>query len=194
MSFPTETFYGLAADAFNVQALEKIFKVKKRSTSKPLLLIISSVEQLTPLVQEIPAKAQLLINAFWPGPLTIIFKAKSHIPELLTGKTGTIGIRISSHPVAQELSECFQSPVTGTSANISGGKNPSTADEVETQIGHGLDLILDGGKTHGQKGSTIIDVTAGNARIIRQGDIPAEEIQTVLLTKNILPGKHRPIK
>lgn len=182
VAFPTETFYGLGADALNQKAIEKIFTLKRRNPASPLLILISHTRQLTHIVTEVPPQAQVLIDSFWPGPLTIIFKAQKDLPALLTGGTGTIGIRISSHPIAECLSYAYGGPLTATSANLSGGKNPVTAQDVWTQLGGGLDLILDGGQTGGTKGSTIIDVTSSPPRIVREGDVPIADVVTRLQT------------
>lgn len=180
VAFPTETFYGLGADAFNKHAVERVFSAKKRARTKPLLVIISRKEQLSDLVTEVPKAASKLMDAFWPGPLTIIFKAKKNLPALLTCETGTVGIRISSHPVAQALGGAFGRPLTATSANISGGKSPSTAQDVYEQLGNEIEIILDGGRTIGTTGSTIIDVSISPPRLIRDGAIPFSHIQKVL--------------
>ncbi len=182
VAFPTETFYGLGADALNEKALKKVFAVKKRDYSKPLLVIITQKDQLNSLVTEIPPVAEKLSDSFWPGPLTIIFKARPELPHLLTGCTGTVGIRMPSHPVAQRLSVAFGRPLTATSANISGGKNPTTASDVWDQLGEGLDIILDAGKTSGIRGSTIIDVTVSPPRVVREGDIPMGEVEKVVIS------------
>jgi len=180
VAFPTETFYGLGADALNEQALKRVFALKRRDYAKPLLIIIAEKDQLHSLVSDIPAVAEKLMDSFWPGPLTIIFKAKKGLPSLLTGGTDTVGIRISSHPVARSLASTFGLPLTATSANLSGGRNPITAQDICNQLGEGVDLILDAGETKGIKGSTIIDVTLSPPRIVREGDVPVSEIKRIL--------------
>ncbi|MDD5450491.1 MAG: L-threonylcarbamoyladenylate synthase [Desulfovibrionales bacterium] len=180
VAFPTETFYGLGADTLNEQALKRVFALKHRGYAKPLLVIIAEKDQLHSLVSDIPAVAEKLMDSFWPGPLTIIFKAKKGLPSLLTGGTDTVGIRISSHPVARSIALTFGLPFTATSANLSGGKDPITAQDVCNQLGEGVDLILDAGETKGIKGSTIIDVTLSPPRIVREGDVPVSEIKRML--------------
>ncbi|MFZ5994058.1 MAG: L-threonylcarbamoyladenylate synthase [Thermodesulfobacteriota bacterium] len=179
VAFPTETFYGLGADALNEQALKRVFALKRRDYAKPLLVIIAEKDQLHSLVSDIPAAAEKLMDRFWPGPLTIIFKAKKGLPSLLTGGTGTVGIRISSYPVAQSLASTFGLPLTATSANLSGGRNPVTAKDVWDQLGDRVNLMLDAGKTKGIKGSTIVDVTVLPPRIVREGDVPVGEVKKV---------------
>lgn len=180
VAFPTETFYGLGADASNKRAVERVFNTKKRARTKPLLVIIRRKEQLADLVTEIPESALKLIDTFWPGPLTIIFKARKDLPALLTCGTETVGIRISSHPVAQALSLAFGRPLTATSANISGGKSPSTAQDIYEQMGNEIEMILDGGRTIGTTGSTIIDVSVSPPRLIRDGAVPLSDIKRTL--------------
>lgn len=182
VAFPTETFYGLGADALNDTALAKIFTIKRRPRHKPLLVIISQKAQLRSLVSEIPPLAEKLMEAFWPGPLTMIFKARSGLPALLTGGTDTVGVRMSSHPVARHLSAAFGFPLTATSANVSGGKNPLVAQDVCNQLGQEVDVVLDGGKTGGVKGSTIIDLTVLPPRIVREGDIPVDEVEKIVIS------------
>lgn len=181
VAFPTETFYGLGADALNDQALKKLFALKRREHAKPLLVIIAQKKQLNALVSEIPPAAEKLMNRFWPGPLTIIFKARKELPSLLTGGTDTVGIRIPSYPVAKHLSLAFGLPLTATSANLSGGKNPTTAQDVRDQLGEGVDIVLDAGQTAGRKGSTIIDVTVSPPRIVREGDVPVDEVEKIVI-------------
>lgn len=181
VAFPTETFYGLGADALDEQALKRVFAIKRRDYTKPLLVIIAEKDQLHSLVSDIPAVAEKLMDSFWPGPLTIIFKARKGLPSLLTGGTDTVGIRISSHPVARSLASAFGLPLTATSANLSGGKNPITAQDVYDQLGEGVDMMLDAGESKGIKGSTIIDVTLSPPRIVRAGDIPVDEVVKVII-------------
>ncbi|MDP3029128.1 MAG: L-threonylcarbamoyladenylate synthase [Deltaproteobacteria bacterium] len=181
LAFPTETFYGLGADALNEQALKRVFALKQRDYAKPLLVIISEKDQLHSLVSDIPSVAEKLMDSFWPGPLTIIFKARKGLPSLLTGGTDTVGIRISSHPVARSLASTFGLPLTATSANLSGGRNPITAQDVCDQLGGRVDMILDAGETKGIKGSTIIDVTLSPPRIVREGDVPVDEIMKAIV-------------
>jgi len=182
VAFPTETFYGLGADALNEQALKRVFALKQRDYAKPLLVIIAEKDQLHSLVSDIPAVAEKLMDSFWPGPLTIIFKARKGLPSLLTGGTDTVGIRISSHPVAWSLASTLGLPLTATSANLSGGKNPVTAQDVCNQLGGGVDMILDAGEATGIKGSTIIDVTLSPSRIVREGDVPVDEVVRAVIS------------
>ena len=180
VAFPTESFYGLGVDATNEKAIRQIFKLKLRASDQPLLLLISSPDDLGNYVEEIPGVAKKLIEQFWPGGLTIVFRVSQKLSPLLTASTGKIGIRLSSHPVATALAESLGTPVTGTSANISGQPACSTAYEVFETLGNKVDLILDGGKTKGGLGSTILDVTVDPPKIFREGMISSELIEKVI--------------
>lgn len=171
LAYPTETFYGLGADSTNEKAIRKIYSIKGRNFSSPLSVIIDKAENLYPLVQEVPVTAQKLIQAFWPGALTIVFKASDKILPVLTAGTGKIGVRVSSHPGASALAHQLGVPLTATSANLSGAAECLTAAEVLQQIGEKIDAIVDLGKIAGGKGSTIIDITYTPAHILREGVI-----------------------
>ena len=177
IAFPTETFYGLAADARNEAALKKIFQVKDRGEGKPILLLVAARGWLTGLAQEVNAQAERLMEEFWPGPLTLVFRASPYVSPLLTANTGKIGIRHSPHPVTQALVQAVGRPVTGTSANLSRRPSASTAQEVLHSIGEGLDAILDGGKTSGGPGSTVLDVSGPSPQMIREGMLSLDELK-----------------
>ncbi len=177
VAFPTESFYGLAVNASDEAAIRRLFKLKKRRDNIPVLVLIPSREYLEGYVMDMPGIAARLIKKFWPGGLTLLLRATPDISKLLTAGTGKIGVRISSHPVAATLATAVGSPITATSANISGQPGCVTAEEVYSSLGNGVDLILDGGKTEGGKGSTILDVTVNPAVIIREGIVSREQIQ-----------------
>jgi L-threonylcarbamoyladenylate synthase len=183
VAFPTETFYGLAADAANEKAVGKIFHVKGRGFSNPIALIIGSDRRLQELVEEIPDAAQILMRAFWPGPLTLVFKASPKVLPKLTAGTGRIGIRVSSHPIAAGLAEALDGPITATSANRSGGAENVSAQDVLQCLGEGLDAIIDGGAAPGGRGSTFLDVTADPPVVLREGAIAVELILEALRGK-----------
>ena len=176
IAYPTETFYGLGADATNEKAIRKIYAVKGRNFSSPISVIIDQAESLYPLVCEIPAVAQKLMQAFWPGALTIVFKASDKILPVLTAGTGKIGVRVSSGPAASALAHQLGVPLTATSANLSGAAECSTTAEVLQQIGNNIDAVIDLGKTAGGLGSTIIDVTSDPPKILREGVITRPSI------------------
>jgi len=175
-AFPTETFYGLGADAGNDEALQKIFQIKGREDNKPLLVLIAEREWLPGLVRSIPPVAARLMEKFWPGPLTLVFEASPELSILLTAGTGTVGVRISPHPVAQALVRAVGRAITATSANLSGQPSASVAAEVLRTIGNRVDAILDGGQTAGGLGSTVVDVSGASCRILRQGAVTRAEL------------------
>ena len=178
VAYPTESFYGLGADINLDSALRKLFQVKKRADGHPVLILVPDKESTEPYVSRISPVAERLMNAFWPGGLTIVFRAASLVSPLLTAGTDKIGIRLSSHPVATALSQAIGSPITGTSANISGGPPCRTAKGVIQSLGSGVDLVLDGGKTPGEKASTILDVTREPPRILREGMISRKQLES----------------
>jgi L-threonylcarbamoyladenylate synthase len=180
VAFPTETFYGLGADAGDVVALQKVFQIKGREENKPLLLLVADRAWVQDLVKKISPAAEALIERFWPGPLTLVFEASAHLPPILTANTGKVGLRVSSHPVTQALVQAVGRAITGTSANLSGQASPSLAAQFSQALGRKVDAILDGGKTAGGLGSTVLDVSAVLPKIIRQGAISQEELAPFL--------------
>ena len=176
VAYPTETFYGLGADGRNEEAVAKIFLIKGRNFKNPISVIIGDANDVRGLVEEIPEFALHLMQRFWPGALTIIFKASPDISPLLTAGTGKIGIRLSSDPVATALAKNLGRPVTATSANLSGKHESASADEVIQGIGEQIDAVIDGGQTPGGSGSTIIDVTTDPPVILREGVIPRHKL------------------
>ncbi|MDO8957125.1 MAG: L-threonylcarbamoyladenylate synthase [Deltaproteobacteria bacterium] len=180
VAFPTETFYGLGADAGDVVALQKVFQIKGREENKPLLLLVAGRTWVQDLVKKISPAAEALIERFWPGPLTLVFEASAHLPPILTANTGKVGLRVSSHPVTQALVQAVGRAITGTSANLSGQASPSLAAQVSQALGKKVDAILDGGKTAGGLGSTVLDVSGVWPKIIRQGAISRSELAAFL--------------
>ncbi|VAW42067.1 Threonylcarbamoyl-AMP synthase [hydrothermal vent metagenome] len=171
VAFPTETYYGLAVDPFNRQALDRLFALKQRSLSKPVLTIIENQAQLSTITTGIPPRFNPLMARFWPGPLTLIFDARSELPARITAASGTIGARISSHSLAHALVKAVGRPITATSANISGQPPALDAARLRAIFGRGLDYILDGGLTPGGQGSTIIGCQGDELRLLRPGVI-----------------------
>jgi L-threonylcarbamoyladenylate synthase len=169
IALPTESFYGLAVAPFDEQALAKLWHIKGRSQGKPILVLIGDRSQFEPLVRSVPRAADVLMNAFWPGPLTIVFAAAHGLSNAVTAGTGSVGIRLSAwQPLVDLLRRV--GPVTGTSANREGMPPPATAEEVQYNLGDAVDLIIDAGPTPGGPPSTVIDVR-GPIRIIRNGSI-----------------------
>jgi L-threonylcarbamoyladenylate synthase len=176
VAFPTESFYGLAVNPMDEEAIGRLFRLKQREADQPILLLIPCIESLDIYIQEVPEVARYLMKKHWPGGLTLLFKARPSISQRLTAGTGKIGMRFSSHPTATALAQSFNSPITGTSANLSGSPACTSAMEVYDHFKEGI-LILDGGKTEGGKGSTILDVTIDPPKIVRQGMISIRELE-----------------
>jgi L-threonylcarbamoyladenylate synthase len=178
IALPTESFYGLAAAPFDEQALARLWQVKGRSEGKPILVLIGDESQLGPLIRSIPPAGRLLMKAFWPGPLTIVFPAAVGLSDAVTAGTGSVGVRFSSwEPLANLLRRV--GPMTGSSANREGQPPPRTAKEVQDSLGDVLDLIVDAGPTPGGRPSTVIDVR-GPIRIVRDGAIERDAIAAQL--------------
>jgi L-threonylcarbamoyladenylate synthase len=169
VAFPTETYYGLAVDPYNERALRSLFRIKERDLQKPILVLISEVDKLSSVVEFIPPMFQPLMKNFWPGPLTLIFPAKQDLPLLLTGGTGTIGIRISNHRIAMELCRRWGKPITATSANISGTEPAGNASEVRSIFGSEVEYIIDGGEASAGRCSTVVGIDQGRLRLFREG-------------------------
>jgi L-threonylcarbamoyladenylate synthase len=171
VAFPTETFYGLGAAALDARAVRRVFDIKGRPASMPLLVLIDSAAGLRHVVEEVPERARALMARYWPGPLTLVFRAAPQIPQELTAGTGTIGVRVPDHPVARALASHLGVPVTAPSANPTGMAPPTTADAVLAYFAGALDLVLDSGATPGGAPSTVVDVTIDPPRVIRQGAV-----------------------
>lgn len=178
--FPTRSFYGLGAQALNDEAVGRVFQVKERDPEKPLLILIAARMDLDPLVQSIPEAATRLIEAFWPGSLTLVFEAADVLPPNLTGYTGKIGIRLAGHPVARSLTKAVGTPITGTSANLSGRAPCSAVADLEPRFRDQVALILDAGTLGSGEASTVVDVTSDAAEILREGAIHTSQIHAVL--------------
>jgi len=176
VAYPTETFYGLGADGQNEEAIKRIFLIKGRNFKNPISVIIGDANDVRGLVEEIPEFALYLMERFWPGALTIIFKASPDVSHLLTAGTGKIGIRLSSHPVAAALAIKLGHPITATSANLSGRPECTRAGDVIQDIGDQIDAVIDAGQTPGGSGSTVIDVTSEPPAILREGVIPKHRL------------------
>jgi len=181
IAIPTETYYGLAVRPTQEPALRRLFELKGRPPDKPILLLIGNRDQLDQLVSSIPPVAAVLMNLFWPGPLTIVFPAASSLSALLTGGTGTIGIRFSPLPNLRRLLE-ETGPLTGTSANRSSELPLDSADNVQLLLGPALDLILDGGRTPGGLASTVVDACE-TPHLLRAGVLSTDVIRLALASQ-----------
>lgn len=178
LAVPTESFYALGASPTDRAAVRRVRLIKGQEEAKPILVLLGDRAQAESLAGEIGAAARLLMERFWPGPLTLVVKAAGHLPVELTAGTGTVGLRHVGHPVLADLLRAV-GPVTGTSANRSGQPPARTAHEVEAALGGDVDLILDGGMTAGGAPSTLVD-TVNGLRLLREGAVPRARIAAVL--------------
>ena len=178
VAFPTETFYGLGANATDREAVRRVFQMKGRPESKPLLVLVDSVKMAESLALEVSDLARHLMAACWPGPLTLVFRAAPELPVELTAGTGTVGIRVPAHPIALGLVRAAGLPVTAPSANPTGAEPPTTAEHVRRFFEGSIDLILDGGPTPGVRPSTILDVSVSPPRLLREGALDVSAFLT----------------
>ncbi len=174
VAFPTESFYGLGADALDPAAVARVFEVKGRPDDKPLLVLVDSVEMAAEMAAAIPDGARALMARHWPGALTLVLRASARVPAGLTGGTGTVGVRLPGHAVARALVVAAARPITAPSANPSAAPAPRTAADVRGYFDGRVELILDGGTTPGGAGSTVADCTVWPPRILRQGPVIVE--------------------
>ncbi len=177
--FPTDTVYGLGTNALLVKSVRKIYRIKKRELSKPIIFLVAHKDDVKKLVMEIPSFANKLINKFWPGPLTLIFKANS-LACMIAGGLGTISFRIPNNKIALSLISEAGIPIATTSANISGKKSVTSALSANRQLKDKVDLIIDGGKSRLGIESTIVDVTVFPPQLVREGYITKNKILKIL--------------
>ncbi len=180
VGLPTDTFYGLAADPFNLAAVERVFQVKGRPETKALPILVSSIEQAATLARELPNAFLVLAHAFWPGALTIVVEATHRLPLKVTGNSGRVALRWARSALACALIDAVGNPITGTSANLSGFPACTSADELVKQLGERLPLILDSGDTGAVLASTIVGLTESDWWVAREGSIPESEIRKAL--------------
>lgn len=180
--FPTETVYGLGANALSDEAVAKIFAAKGRPSDNPLIVHVSNMAQLDTIVEVIPETAKILIDKFWPGPLTLLFKKKRVISDMITGGLDTVAVRMPSSKIALKLIEACDLPVAAPSANISGKPSPTSAEHVIKDLEGRVDAIIDGGDCEFGLESTVIDVLNETPMILRPGSITLEEIAKTINT------------
>lgn len=178
--FPTETVYGLAADALNVSAVRKVFEAKGRFDRQPLPVQVASLADVSKAAAFIPQSARPLAERFWPGPLTLVLTKSAALPSVVTGGRETVGVRVPDHPVALALVKEVGSPIVATSANISGGPSPRNAEQAIRDVGENVSLVLDGGECRLGVSSTVVDVSVTPPKILRRGTIGVDEIRKVL--------------
>ncbi len=181
LGMPTDTFYGLAADPFNLRAVEKIYDVKSRSRHKPLSLLVESVDQAEELTRPLPEEFYKLARKYWPGPMTLIVRAASRLPLKVTANTGNVALRVPAAKIPVAVVRAAGVPLTATSANVSGAAECTTADGVRQQLGEFIPVIVDGGPSPRSVPSTIVDLTdPAGWRVQREGAISAQEISDFL--------------
>lgn len=187
VAFPTETVYGLGADASNAAAVAKIFAVKGRPTEHPLIVHFASAEAAFQWAREVPDAARKLAQAFWPGPLTLVLHRGADVPDAVTGGQDTVGLRVPSHPVAQELLRQFGGGIAAPSANRFGRISPTRAAHVRDDLGSDVPLVLEGGAAEVGIESTILDLSRGQPVLLRPGHIKGEDIERVLGAAPLAP-------
>ena len=192
VGFPTETVYGLGADARNPEALARLYKVKGRPAKHPVIVHIARAADLDQWAREIPLYAQKLADAFWPGPLTLVLKRADGVADAITGGQDTVGVRAPSHPLAQELLQAFGGGIAAPSANRFGRVSPTQADHVRADLGADVDAILDGGASEVGIESTIVDCSGEQPAVLRPGRITAAQIETAAEVALAAPGEGAP--
>ncbi|OPG09266.1 L-threonylcarbamoyladenylate synthase [Microbispora sp. GKU 823] len=198
VAFPTETVYGLGADAENPAAVARVFQVKGRPPSHPLIVHIAGAQHLGDWVEDVPETARLLAERFWPGPLTLVLRRGPRVPLETTGGLETVAVRVPDHPVALALLSAFGGGVAAPSANRFGSVSPTTANHVRTELGDAVDFVLDGGPCEVGVESTIVDATGEIPSVLRPGGVTREDLEAVLgfplavpATSRIrVPGQH----
>lgn len=180
VAFPTETVYGLGADALNGNAILRLFEAKKRPLDNPPIVHIADVSEVYPLAAEVPSNAELLMKQFWPGPLTLVFKCSNNVPKETVAGLDTIAIRMPKHKVALELIKRSRRPIAAPSANLSGKPSPTTAQHVYEDLNGRIDAIIDGGATNIGVESTVVDLSSDPPMLLRPGGTPFEVLKKVL--------------
>lgn len=178
--FPTETLYGLGADALNFSAVEKVYQLKGREPNNPIPVLIDGPEMLQMLAADVPPLAEESIARFWPGPLTIVLPARKDIPQPLVNLRGGVGVRLSSQPIATALVRALGRPLTATSANPSGKEPARTVDEAKNYFSGQVEIVIDGGTLTSRTGSTVVEIVGDRLKIIRAGEISRAQLETAL--------------
>ena len=187
MAFPTDTLYGLGADAFRSGAVARVFEIKGRSATAPLPLLLGNIDDLEQVVADVPAEARVLADHFWPGPLTLVLKKCAAVPDIVTGGRDSVAVRVPNHPVPLALVGDLGRPITGTSANPSGWPDPLTAAEVGEMLGDRVDCIVDWGPAAAGTPSTILDLTGRTPRLLREGAIALDTLRSICPTPIEVP-------
>ncbi len=180
IAYPTETTYGLGANIYLENAVEKLYRVKGRESRNPISALISSLDELERLCGETSGFAKAVIQKFWPGPLTLVFAAGVGCPQFLKSEAGKVGIRYPDHQISRTLVKGLGAPITSTSANFSGGQPAVCASDIEPALIDQLDLIIDAGESQIQTSSTVVDVSGDRPVLLREGPIAFDAILSVL--------------
>ncbi len=180
VALPTETFYGLAGDAFHRQALRRIHSLKRKPAGSPILLLLGDLAQVESVAARLPARFADLAGSFWPGPLTLVIPASRDVPDEVTGGTGTVAVRVPGLALPRHLARELGRPITGPSANRHAEPPCRSAGDVAHVFGEALDAILDGGSTSAGAPSTILDLCGARPRIVREGLLPAASLAPFL--------------
>jgi len=180
VAFPTETVYGLGADALNAAAVLALFEAKRRPLDNPPILHVADKTEVAPLVKAVPKKAELLMEKFWPGPLTIIFKHSAKVPSVTTAGLDTVAVRMPKHPVALALIKASTQPIAAPSANLAGKPSPTTAEHVYDDLNGRINAIIDGGRADIGVESTVVDLSLDPPILLRPGGTPFEALEAVL--------------
>jgi L-threonylcarbamoyladenylate synthase len=178
VAIPTDTLYGLAADPFQIAAVERVFAIKRRPPSEPVLLLVDSIRMAESLAKGPPASFRALAERYWPGRLTMVVEASPRIPALVTANTGWVGLRFPAAAIPQAIIEAFRGPITGTSANRSGDPACRSAAEAVSALGSDLPLILDGGPSPLAVPSTVVRIAGDEWELIREGAIPQADLES----------------
>jgi L-threonylcarbamoyladenylate synthase len=180
VAFPTETVYGLGADASSAKAIARLYEVKRRPADHPVIVHFASADSAFDWASDVPENARQLASKFWPGPLTLILKRSSKAKDFVTGGQDTVGLRVPSHPVGQELLKEFAGGIAAPSANRFGMVSPTTAAHVREDLGRDVDLVLEGGPSDVGIESTIVDLSSGPAVLLRPGRISKNELESIV--------------
>ena len=179
-AIPTDTLYGLAANAFDESAVLKIYELKGRPDGMALPLLLSEADDVRMCAEDVPQAAWILMERFWPGALTLVVSKSASVPAIVTAGLDTVALRVPDHPVPRAIAKTLGAPITGTSANLSGRPGITNAAAVRREFGDAIDFVLDGGDAPGGVASTIVDVSGDELRVLREGAVSMEEIEAVL--------------
>ncbi len=180
VAVPTDTLYGLAASAFHVRGVERVYRIKGRSAAMALPLLLADPDDVALCAADVSRVALILAERFWPGPLTLVLRRSAVIPDAVTGGADTVALRVPDHPVPRALARGLGAPITGTSANRTGGPAPTTAGAVAAVLGDDVDQIIDAGECPGGVASTVLDLTGPTPVLVRAGAVPLGQVERVI--------------